>query len=450
MNRTIAALATPPGTGGLSVIRLSGDDAFLIADRVFSGKIKLSDCKTHTIHYGEILSDGNLIDKVTASVFRAPNSYTGENVVEFGCHGGFLLANQIISIILLNGATAATAGEFTKRAFLNGKLDLMQVEAVADIIHTNTVAGIHTAARQLNGNFTSSLKLLRKELLDVAGLLELELDFSDEGIELIPKWEIKSKIESAINYCNKLADTYVSSEIMRSGYFVGIVGYPNSGKSTLFNRLLERDRAIVSPIPGTTRDYIEENLYINDITIRLTDTAGLRDTTDTIEIEGIKLAESILEQSNLILCINDIAMGSTNSDKLMEKIATKYTNTKLLIVQNKIDMIAHNSDNNSSKLLYISAKNNIGMEELKDYVYKLAKESVERTSDILINQRHSLLLKTAAEFMKLALKSLEDNYENEFIAMDVRKSVKILGELTGETWNEEVLEHIFSNFCIGK
>jgi len=449
MNKTIVALATPPGIGGLAIIRLSGKDSFEIADKVFKGKSILSDSKSHTIHYGNIESDGILLDKITCSIFREPNSYTGENVIEFGCHGGQIIANLIIDVLIKNGAQPATPGEFTRRAFLNGKIDLTQVEAVADIIHSNTVAGVNTAARQLNGNFTQRLKNLRKELLDIAALLELELDFSDEGIELIPKDRIIEKLINSIQFCNELADSYKSSEILRSGYFVGIVGFPNSGKSTLFNMLLEKNRAIVSHIPGTTRDYIEEDLFVNDMTIRLIDTAGIRETSDTIEIEGIKLVESILAQSNLILFLNDVQLGREYSDNLINRISRNYPKTPIMIAQNKIDSI-ESVPANIDREIFISAKFKIGIQELKNKIYEYAKNSIDRENDILINQRHSLLLKSASISLTDALKSTEDNFENEFIAIDVRKAVKILGELTGETWNEEVLDHIFSRFCIGK
>jgi len=449
MNKTIVALATPPGIGGLAIIRLSGKNSFEIAERVFKGKVNISDAKSHTIHYGNIESDGILLDKITCSIFREPNSYTGENVIEFGCHGGQIIANLIIDVLIKNGAEPATPGEFTRRSFLNGKIDLTQVEAVADIIHSNTVAGVNTAARQLNGNFTQRLKNLRKDLLDIAALLELELDFSDEGIELIPKDKIINKLSNSIQFCNELADSFKSSEILRSGFFVGIVGFPNSGKSTLFNMLLEKNRAIVSHIPGTTRDYIEEDLFVNDMTIRLIDTAGIRETIDTIEIEGIKLVESILAQSNLILFLNDMKLGREFSDNLINRISRTYPKTPILIAQNKIDSIDA-VPANIGREIFISAKFKIGIQELKNKIYDYAKNSIDRENDILINQRHSLLLKSASISLAEALKSIEDNFENEFIAIDVRKAVKILGELTGETWNEEVLDHIFSRFCIGK
>ncbi|HRP01414.1 MAG TPA: tRNA uridine-5-carboxymethylaminomethyl(34) synthesis GTPase MnmE [Candidatus Kapabacteria bacterium] len=449
MNRTIVALATPPGIGGLAVIRLSGKEAIALADMIFEGKIALNEAKSHTIHYGAIKKDGELIDMVTCSVFKEPNSYTGENIVEVSCHGGQIISNRIVELLINCGAYPATAGEFTRRAFLNGKLDLTQVEAVGDIIHSNTVPGVKTAARQLEGNFTQRLKNLRSELLTVAGLLELELDFSDEGIELIPKERIRSKIVDAMKFCNSLSDAFKSSEILRSGYFVGIVGFPNSGKSTLFNQLLSKNRAIVSHIPGTTRDYLEENIFIKDMAIRLIDTAGIREASDTIEIAGIKLVDSILEQSNLILILNDVSSGKDNSADLISKISKQYPGSEIIIVQNKVDIV-ETLYRNTNKEVFISAMNNIGVEELKSLIYASAKQSSERESDILINQRHAMLLVKAALSLEVALKSLDDNYENEFIAIDVRKSVKILGELTGETWNEEVLDHIFSKFCIGK
>lgn len=449
MNRTIVALATPPGIGGIAIIRLSGNESFDIIDKVFDGKIKIKEAKSHTIHYGNIVDSDVLIDKVTIFKYQSPNSYTGEDTIEIGCHGGFLLANTIINILIANGATEATPGEFTRRAFLNGKLDLTQVEAVADLIHSNSVAGIKTSARQLNGNFTTKLKELRKDLLDIAGLLELELDFADEGIDLIAD-DIKiSKIRNAIVFCNSLGDMYRSSEIMRSGYFVGIVGFPNSGKSTLFNTLLQRHRAIVSDIAGTTRDYLEENILINDIVIRLIDTAGIRESDDVIEIEGVRLVDEIMLQSNLILLLNEYDLGANYSDNLFNEINKKYSDTTIIKVHNKIDKVEH-FPLNDNKNIFISARNNTGIDELKQLIYNQALSSIDRESDILINQRHSLLLKSAAKSLETALEGISNGLENELISIDIRKSVKILGELTGEAWNEEVLAHIFSHFCIGK
>jgi len=452
LSDTICALATAPGIGGLSVIRLSGDSALEIADKCFQGGKKLSEVESHTIHYGSIYDGDTLIDKVTASVFIEPSSYTGENTVEISSHGGMVVAGEILRVLQKCGARMAGPGEFTKRAFLNGKMDLTQVEAVADIIHSQSVQGSHTAARQLSGEFTRRLEMLRQSLLDTAGLLELELDFSDEDIQLIPKEKIEARLRDVSDYCSALADSYHSAEILRSGYFVSIAGFPNSGKSTLFNALLQRERAIVSDIAGTTRDYLEESLMINDITVRLTDTAGLRDAEDTIEIAGIMFAEKILEQSDMIMILNDISISANNSSQLMESLKSKYPDAHLILLQNKIDMVEGISENDAQEhgIFYISAKKGIGIEALREQIYSRAKESTARISDLLVNQRHAILLRNTNSSLQKAIDALNQGQENEVIAIDVRDAIKYLGELTGKIWSEDILNNIFSRFCIGK
>ncbi len=446
INKTIVALATPPGVAGLAIIRISGPNSIDIADKIFFGKNILSSCVSHTIHYGKIIKDDILYDKCTASIFKCPNSYTGEDIVEFGIHGSSLLANEIINLIISEGADFAEPGEFTKRAFLNGKLDLNQVEAVADLIHSVTIPGTQTAAKQLNGGFSEKLSKMRIKLLDIAAMLELELDFSEEDIELLPKSKIIEMLNDSIKFCTKLIDSYKSAEIMRNGYFVGIAGYPNSGKSTLFNTVIGRNRAIVSKIEGTTRDYLEERIYINNFPITIADTAGLRETEDEIEIEGIKLVHTVLEQSNLILVLNDITKGENYSYPLFQSLKEKYNETEFLYVNNKADLINKATSSN----LLISSINKSGIDELKDIIFKYATSSIDAISDVLINQRQLKLLESAKNSLNVALISLNSNFDNEIISIDIRKAVKILGEITGESWNEEVLEHIFSRFCIGK
>ncbi len=443
---TIVALATPPGVAGLSVIRLSGLDTFSIADKCFKGKILLHEAQSHTIHYGNFSDNNEIIDYCTASIFRSPNSYTGEDVIEFGIHGNNLLANRIIEVLVKYGAQYAMPGEFTKRAFLNGKINLNQVEAVADLIHSLTVPGVQTAAKQLSGGFSVKLAEMRKKLLDIAALLELELDFSEEDLELIPRKRIESQIIEAISFCEKLINSYSASEIMRNGYFVGIAGFPNSGKSTLFNAIIGRKRAIVSHLEGTTRDYLEDKFYFSGFPITIADTAGLRETTNEIEIEGIKLVDSVLEQSNLIIVLNDITKGIDYSISLFDRIKDKYAHSKVIYIQNKADLIPNLPINEFN----ISSKNDLGIDELQKYIYNFAVNSIDGVSDILINKRQTNLLMNAKEALNIALEGLRNQFENEIIAIDIRKAVKILGEITGESWNEEVLEHIFSRFCIGK
>lgn len=444
MSNTIVALATAPGISGLAVVRISGDDAISISDKLFKGKKTLSESKSHTIHYGKFFkNDGSLLDTVTASIFKSPNSYTGEDTIEFGCHGGYIIANEVIKEFLKAGASTPTPGEFTKRAFLNGKLDLTQVEAVADIIHSVSIPGSATAARQLEGNFKDRLKEFRKTLLKTAGLLELELDFSEEDLELVPKEQIAKNIIEAKTFCKNLIESFVGSNILRSGFQVGIVGYPNSGKSTLFNTLAGKNRAIVSEIAGTTRDYIEEFIYIEQIPFKIVDTAGIRESQDIIEIEGIKLVESILEKSELILIINDINEGVNYSQDLYKNLKSKYDN--VFLIQNKIDL-----NNIENEFISISAKNNSGIQELKNFLFEKANSSISRVNDALINERQKSLLEQIIVNLDNALQSVELDMENELIAIDIRSAIKIIGEITGESWNEEVLAAIFSDFCIGK
>ncbi len=447
MAKTITALATAPGVGGIAVVRISGDNAFEIADRCFAGKVKIAEAKSHTIHYGDLVSKGKLIDKVTVFVYRAPHSFTGENVVEVGCHGGMIISKMIIEALIDAGAEYASPGEFTRRAFVNGKLDLTQVEAVADMIHSVSIPGSQTSARQLSGEFTQRLSRVRQSLLDVASLAELELDFADEDLEFVPPIEIIDKIKSAIEFCKDLAESYTSAEILREGFYVGLCGYPNSGKSTLFNALIQKERAIVSEIPGTTRDYIEESMLVGGLPIKIIDTAGIRESDDVIEIQGIKLVESVLEQSNVILVINDSTKGYDNSRELSDEISAKYSNAIVLTVQNKNDLIENDEEFEQIKL---SAKNREGIDVLKNIIAQHAEQSIHRVSDILVNKRHSALLDNAVRVLTNCLEQMNTVVDNVAIAYDIRAAAKSLGEISGESWNEDVLNNIFSRFCIGK
>ncbi|MFP4544114.1 MAG: tRNA uridine-5-carboxymethylaminomethyl(34) synthesis GTPase MnmE [Candidatus Kapaibacterium sp.] len=450
MSETIAALSTPPGISGLAVIRLSGPEAIEITDSIFTGKRNIYEAPTHSISYGRISDGGIEIDEVTISLFKAPNSYTGEDVIEIGCHGGPFVVKQILELLFKRGAIPAAPGEFTQRAFVNGRMDLTQVEAVADIIHSASVPGTQISARQLAGNFTGRLQELRKNLLDTASLLELELDFAEEDLEFVHKDKIKSSIMSTIEYCSSLAQSYRSSEILRSGYFIAIAGFPNSGKSTLFNALLKRNRAIVSEIPGTTRDYLEESLIIDGITINITDTAGIRESADVIEIQGIALVETILEQANMILIINDLNEGREKSNALYEEISNKYHNTYTILLQNKIDLAGTIPTDNLKHELFISAKTYAGLDSLRSRIKQEALSSAEGLKDVLINRRHADLLEKLIRELESAIQALDTEMENEIIAIDIKHATKTLGELTGDIWNEDVINNIFARFCIGK
>lgn len=455
---TICALATPSGVGGLAVIRLSGKEAFPIADTCFRGKKKLVDAEGNTIHYGKFFSpEGDFIDTVTASIFRAPHSYTGEHIVEFGCHGGLLVSQELLASLHRAGARSAQPGEFTKRAFLNNKIDLTQAEAVADIIHSVSRQGTQAAARQLLGGLTQRLQELRTSLLDICGLLELELDFSAEDIEFVDKKEVLSRLSAAIDFCQSLADSYRSSEIMRSGYNVGIVGYPNAGKSSLLNALLQKKRAIVSDKPGTTRDYIEEHLVIDGVTITLYDTAGFRSSDDSIEIEGIRLAQSLLQQCNMLLVMNDSTESLEHSNALLLHLQHEFPAVSCILVHNKIDKASSQYIDEMLSLspegypvFGLSVLTGMGIENLKKFIASTAQNDVGHANSLMINARHVQLLQSAVASLQSAQVSLHTAPSNEFIAIDVREALRKVGEITGDSWSENVLEHVFSKFCIGK
>ncbi len=451
---TICALVTPPGVGGLSVVRLSGPEAFLIADRCFRGKSPLREVPSHTIHYGRFLRGEHLVDMVTASVFRAPHSYTGEDTVEFGCHGGVVVAELVIEALLEAGARLAEPGEFTKRAFLNGKLSLVQVEAIADLIYATSVPGARLAARQLVGGLTRQLRDLRQQLIEIAALVELELDFAEEEVSFVSPEDVRTRLEEATQWCKQLADSYRAAEILRSGFFVGCVGYPNAGKSSLFNALLQRRRAIVSPIPGTTRDYLEEGFLIHGIPVRLIDTAGFRETEDIVELEGIALAEQVVQQCNVLLVVNDVTQGVEHSYTLLYQLRRRFPDAAYAYVQNKIDLLDGHGRPGAVEpgvpVFWVSALRGDGIEGLRQWLGEQARVSSDLGVDALVNARQALLLRETAAALGRACEGLRLGLSGEFIAADLREAIQRLSDLMGETWKEEVLNTIFARFCIGK
>lgn len=448
MEETICALATPPGVSGLAVIRVSGETAISVVSKIFTSKTSLDKAESHKILYGRFHDGEKSIDYATAAVFRAPKSFTGENSVEIFCHGGYGVYSQILSALISNGARYAQAGEFTKRAFLNGKIDLTQAEAIADLIHSESKIGANIAAKQYSGGLRKNLTEILETLLKSASLLELEFDFADEDIELIDKKALFELIKTTINYCQTLLDAYYPSQIIRNGYKIGIIGFPNAGKSSLFNALLGKDRAIVSAQPGTTRDYIEEMLHIGNIPIKLVDTAGIRDARDEIEIEGIKLAEQIISESDLIIFINDADKGMGNSDTLVLHFKEKYPEKKTLIVQNKIDKIATLEKRESE--IYLSAKNNINLDSLIQAIENLAMANIDLSKEYLINERQKTQIEKIIESLNNSKTLIDQNNETELIAFEIRYALKALGEITGDEMNKETLNYIFSKFCIGK
>ncbi|MVO09487.1 tRNA uridine-5-carboxymethylaminomethyl(34) synthesis GTPase MnmE [Flavobacterium sp. TP390] len=468
---TIVALATPSGAGAIAVIRLSGKEAITIASQVFqsvSGK-DIGKQKTHTIHLGHVVDNGKTYDQVLLSIFKGPNSYTGENVVEISCHGSTFIQQQIIQLLLRKGAKMAQAGEFTLRAFLNGKLDLSQAEAVADLIASDNEASHQIAMQQMRGGFSNEIAKLREELLNFASLIELELDFSEEDVEFADRtafYELLNRIEFVLK---RLIDSFAVGNVIKNGIPVAIVGEPNVGKSTLLNALLNEERAIVSDIAGTTRDTIEDELVINGIGFRFIDTAGIRETKDVVESIGIQKTFEKIEQAQVVLLLIDSSQLSVNSLPNVKveiaKIRNKFPQKPLVIVLNKVDQLTPEAlavftdeltDNSqpttdNRKLITISAKQKIGIEELKNTLLSFVNTGALRNNETIVtNTRHyDSLLKALEEVQKVKW-GLDAGISSDLMAIDIRQALFYFGEITGEVTNDELLGNIFANFCIGK
>ena len=446
---TICALATPPGTAGLAVVRVSGPASIAVCDGLFTGSSTIADSASHRILYGWVSNGNTKIDSVTVSIFKSPHSYTGEDVVEIGCHGGAFVTDQIISALIENGARYADPGEFTRRAFLHRKLDLTQVEAVADIIHAETRVGAQTAARQLSGGFTRRLSGIREQLLSVIGLLELELDFSEEDVAFVDRAHLRTLVQTVCDDVDALANSARSAEVLRTGFHVAVVGFPNAGKSSLFNALLDRNRAIVSDVEGTTRDYLQETVILDGYSIHLVDTAGLRDSSDRIEVQGMALTASIMKESDLIVVINDLSKGANNSKQLTEDLSRAYPDSRLLVVQNKVDLVQH-AESGSGDWVECSAVSGIGINTLKTTLSRFAKEYGASPADILVNARQAVLLRNIGSCLRSCLAGIDENVSSDLLAVDLRSCIRLLGEISGETWSPDVLDTVFSRFCIGK
>ncbi len=432
------------------MVRCSGSTAFDVCDTRFRGRVTLNEADDHTILYGWWNVNDVRIDSVTCSVFRAPNSYTGEHVVEIGCHGGPIIVEQIITSLIEASARLAEPGEFTKRAFLNRKLDLTQVEAVADLIHAQSRVGAQTAARQLAGGFTKRLAGLREHLLNVCGLLELELDFSEEDVEFVDRTALLAALDEGITIAERLAASAASAEILRSGLQVAVVGYPNAGKSSLFNAMLSRERAIVSDVPGTTRDYLEETLFVDGYCIRLIDTAGIRSSDDVIEMQGVRLTKSLVEQSNMVLIVNDASLGHGHSEALASDLASVTGSRPMLTVQNKIDLVADDNKTTAEGDICVSAVRGTGLSALRDALSEVARKNGDVIADVLVNARQASLLRSLASSLQQASAGIQEGRSMDFVAVDVRTAIRHLGDIAGVTWSPDILETIFSRFCIGK
>lgn len=455
-DNTIIAISTPTGVGAISIIRLSGDKALEIVDFFFKNKSKkkLINQKTNTSHYGQIVDKDILIDEVIVTIYKNPNSFTGEDTVEISCHGSKYIQQRILHLFIKNGVAPAKPGEFSLRSFLNGKRDLIQAEAIADLISSESEASHSLAIKQMKGGFSVEIKKLRKKLLDFASLIELELDFSEEDIEFADRNQFKlllNKIEKTIS---KLTDSFSLGNVLKNGIPIAIIGPPNSGKSTLLNTLLNEDKAIVSEIAGTTRDIIEDQINLNGINFRFIDTAGLRKTKNKIEKIGIKKTYNKLKNASYILYMIDsqsYIKKKSNIKLEINSILKKIKNTPIMILFNKID-IYKISDNDMSGLnmdkLQISAKNKTGIKTLINKLILNFKNDKDQT--LITNARHySALLKTNKSVSNIK-KGLSNNIPGDLLSIDIKEAIENLGEITGEITNDELLGNIFGKFCIGK
>ena len=458
---TIVALATPSGAGAIAIIRLSGKNAITIAADVFqsvSGK-DITKQKTHTIHLGHIADNGKVYDQVLLSIFKGPNSYTGEHVIEISCHGSTFIQQQIIQLLLRRGAKMAQAGEFTLRAFLNGKLDLSQAEAVADLIASDNEASHQIAMQQMRGGFSNEIAKLREELLNFASLIELELDFAEEDVEFADRTQFHDLLERIEFVLKRLIDSFAVGNVIKNGIPVAIVGEPNVGKSTLLNALLNEERAIVSDIAGTTRDTIEDELVINGIGFRFIDTAGIRETQDHVESIGIQKTFEKIEQAQVVMFLVDsteLTMESLERLKVeVEKIKNKYPQKALLTIFNKKDKLEEsllqNLESQIENSIFISAKQKVGIEELKNELMSFVNTGALRNNETIVtNTRHyDSLLKALEEIQKVKW-GLDSGISSDLMAIDIRSALYFFGEITGEVTNDELLGNIFANFCIGK
>jgi len=460
---TITAISTAPGVGGIAVIRVSGEDALKNCDSIFLPKKKefsLLLQKTNTISFGSIVNKKNeTIDEVLVSVFRAPHSYTGEDIVEISCHGSVFVQQQILQLLIEHNCVLAQPGEFTQRAFLNGKMDLSQAEAVADLIASTSVASHRMALNQMRGGFSNELLKLRTQLLDFVSLVELELDFNEEDVEFADRTQLKSLATTIERLILKLSESFRVGNALKNGIPVALVGETNVGKSTLLNVLLNEDKAIVSDIHGTTRDIIEDSVNINGITFRFIDTAGIRDTKDKIENMGIERTYKKIEQAAIVLWILDCTQLSEHMEWLTDRIAKRAIGKKVILVFNKIDKITDDERDVLTQLfeqfdgerIYISARERINTDGLQKALIEAAQLPEINSGDVVVsNIRHYEALVNAHSAICRVIDGLDAGISGDFLSQDIRGCMHFLGEITGQISNDEILGNIFGKFCIGK
>ena len=447
---TIVALATPSGVGAIAVIRVSGSETFPIVNKLFKGK-NLEKQPSHTIHFGTIRDGELIVDEVLVSLFKAPASYTREDTIEISCHGSDYIIQKILKLIIREGARLANAGEFTQRAFLNGQLDLAQAEAVADLIASDSEASHQTAINQIRGGFSKQIAQLREQLINFASLIELELDFGEEDIEFADRDDLRQLIFRIQSVLVPLIESFAMGNVIKNGVPTVIIGKPNAGKSTLLNRLLNEEKAIVSEIAGTTRDVIEDELFIEGIRFRLIDTAGLRKATDTIEAIGVERTMQQMEKASLIIYLFDASEIdlSVISEQLLD-FKVPY-----LLVGNKVDKLSPSRkvafDTVYPNIIWISASENLNIEILKDILVRKVKTKEIKTGDTVItNLRHFQHLSQTNEALENVLEGLNQSITGDFLAQDIRFALHHLGEITGQITTDDLLANIFSRFCIGK
>ena len=460
---TITAISTAPGVGGIAVIRVSGTEAIQHCSAIFRARrksVQLAEQAANTIVYGSITDSANeVVDDVLLSVFRAPHSFTGEDVIEIACHGSVYIQQRILQLLIEQGCVLAQPGEFTQRAFLNGKMDLSQAEAVADLIASGSAASHRMALNQMRGGFSSELMKLRGQLLDFVSLVELELDFSEEDVEFADRTQLKDLATGIEQLITRLADSFRVGNALKNGIPVALVGETNVGKSTLLNVLLNEEKAIVSDIHGTTRDVIEDAVNISGITFRFIDTAGIRDTKDKIESMGIERTYQKIEQATIVLWILDCTQLSEHIEWLTDKIEQRAVGKKIILVFNKIDKIAEEEREVLNQLfeqfegerIYISAKNRLNTDELEKALVKAAQLPEINPGDVVVNNiRHFQALQKALFSIQRVNEGLESGISGDFLSQDIRECMHFLGEITGQISNDEILGNIFGKFCIGK
>lgn len=463
ISKTITAISTPPGIGGIAVIRVSGNDALLYSNAIFVSKKKsfsLLQQKPNSVSFGIIVNTHNeAIDDVLISVFRSPHSFTGEDVVEISCHGSVFVQQQILQLLIEQGCVLAQPGEFTQRAFLNGKMDLSQAEAVADLIASTSAASHRMALNQMRGGFSNELQKLRTQLLDFVSLVELELDFNEEDVEFADRSKLKVLANDIEMLMTKLSDSFRVGNAIKNGIPVALVGETNVGKSTLLNLLLNDDKAIVSDMHGTTRDSIEDSININGITFRFIDTAGIRNTKDKVENMGIERTYQKIEQAAIVLWIVDCTQVSEHIEWLTDRIAKRAEGKKIILVFNKIDKIAEDEREILSQLfeqfeserIYISARDRINTDGLQKALIEAAQLPEINPGDVVVNNiRHFEALQNAHRAISRVIEGLDSGISGDFLSQDIRECIYFIGEITGQISNNEILGNIFGKFCIGK